>query len=95
MASAPLLSGTIEADDDQQSVKRAETLVPGTTASGRPGAVEEGGIVRRASKKANTEAGILRQSSHPLVLAMLYLFRSSAIAVYVLCGICELHPRRI
>jgi hypothetical protein len=39
---------------------------------------------------ANIEkAGILKQSSHPMSLVFLYLFRSAAIAVYVLCGLCE------
>lgn len=33
------------------------------------------------------QAGILRSSSHPLSLACLYLFRSAALAVYVLCGL--------
>ncbi|OXG11212.1 cytoplasmic protein [Cryptococcus neoformans Tu401-1] len=88
-ANAPLLSGTIEPDEEAQSVPRgnigtsssprpAQTpvvLVPGTQASGI-GNVEEGGI-----------RGILKQSSHPMALAFLYLFRSAAIAVYVLCGL--------
>jgi hypothetical protein len=33
------------------------------------------------------KSGILKSSSHPMVLACLYLFRSAAIAVYVLCGL--------
>lgn len=36
---------------------------------------------------SNTQAGIFRSSSHPLVLAALYFFRSAALAVYVLCGL--------
>ncbi|KAL7420825.1 Golgi apparatus membrane protein tvp23 [Cryptotrichosporon argae] len=82
-ASAPLLSGTIEADDDtliargnigapSKPAREPVVLVPGTTA----GSAEEGGI-----------AGILKQSSHPTALLFLYLFRSAAIAVYVLCGL--------
>ena len=39
---------------------------------------------------ADGQAGILKQSSHPMSLAFLYLFRSAAIAVYVLCGLCQL-----
>jgi len=31
-------------------------------------------------------AGILRQSAHPVVLFVLYLFRIAAIATYILCG---------
>lgn len=30
--------------------------------------------------------GIFRQSSHPLALFSLYLFRTAAVAVYILCG---------
>ena len=89
--SSPLLSQSIEADEEgpTESVPKGsirgpttrrepEVLVPGTTAGGDQGNAEEGGI-----------AGILRHSSHPLSLAFLYLFRSAAIAVYVLCGLCE------
>ncbi|KAK4687677.1 hypothetical protein P7C73_g2444, partial [Tremellales sp. Uapishka_1] len=91
-SSAPLLSGTIEADDDAphqfpkgnigsgpspstRQPQQPVVLVPGTSGSGHGGHPEEGGI-----------AGILKQSSHPMSLAFLYLFRSAAIAVYVLCG---------
>ncbi|OCF42124.1 cytoplasmic protein [Kwoniella heveanensis CBS 569] len=92
-SSAPLLSGTIEPDEDVPSLPRGNigtessrppaepvVLVPGATASGSSvtalGNAEEGGI-----------RGILKQSSHPMSLAFLYLFRSAAIAVYVLCGL--------
>ncbi|WVR06086.1 hypothetical protein IAU60_003114 [Kwoniella sp. DSM 27419] len=90
-SSAPLLSGTIEPDEEVPSFPRGNigaarptsqpvVLVPGTTASGSSvtaiSNAEEGGI-----------RGILKQSSHPLPLAFLYLFRSAAIAVYVLCGL--------
>lgn len=58
-SNAPLLSGTIEADDDtpiapsgsigaQKARREPEVLVPGTQANGNvatPGSVEEGGIV--------------------------------------------------
>jgi hypothetical protein len=36
---------------------------------------------------SNAQAGIFRSSSHPMVLAALYFFRSAALAVYVLCGL--------
>lgn len=39
---------------------------------------------------ADVQAAILKQSSHPGALFCLYFFRSAAIAVYVLCGLCEL-----
>ncbi|ODN92022.1 cytoplasmic protein [Cryptococcus wingfieldii CBS 7118] len=93
--SAPLLSGSIEPDDDTApSVPKGNigsssstarppaervVLVPGTQAGGVQtslGSAEEGGI-----------RGILKQSSHPMALAVLFLFRSAAIAVYVLCGL--------
>jgi hypothetical protein len=60
---APLLSGTIEADDDAPAIAKGnigapkaqrepELLVPGTQAAssraGNSGAAEEGGIVRRS-----------------------------------------------
>jgi hypothetical protein len=81
------MSGTIEADDEPS--RAAQVLVPGATADGQvSGSAEEGGIVSRVAASLTSQAGILRQSSHPLVLALLYLFRSAAITVYVLCGIC-------
>ena len=59
-SSSPLLSGTIEADDDTPAVVRPKgsigttrakpepvVLVPGTQANGSARAVEEGGIVSR------------------------------------------------
>ncbi|WRT64379.1 uncharacterized protein IL334_001311 [Kwoniella shivajii] len=91
MSSTPFLSGTIEPDEEAPTLPHGKigassrasepvVLVPGTTASGSAatgiGNVEEGGI-----------RGILKQSSHPLSLFCLYLFRSAAIAVYVLCGL--------
>ncbi|WVW82560.1 hypothetical protein I302_104571 [Kwoniella bestiolae CBS 10118] len=91
-SSAPLLSGTIEPDEEPPSLPQGKigassrsaepvVLVPGTTPQGSGGMMgignaEEGGI-----------RGILKQSSHPLSLLFLYFFRSAAIAVYVLCGL--------
>lgn len=34
-------------------------------------------------------SGILQRSAHPVALACLYFFRSAAIVVYVLCGLCK------
>ena len=62
-SNAPLLSGTIEADDEtpvapsgsigaQKARREPELLVPGTRANGsvgNPSTVEEGGIVSRGS----------------------------------------------
>nr|ODN87532.1 cytoplasmic protein [Cryptococcus depauperatus CBS 7841] len=92
-SSAPLLSSAIEPDEETPSVLQGQigsssrntptatpkVLVPGTQPSGSGSSLEsaeEGGI-----------RGILKQSSHPVALAILYLFRSAAIAVYVLCGL--------
>lgn len=71
------MSGIIEADDEIQPVKAR----PAISASGSSADAEHGGI-----------SGILRQSAHPLALAFLYLFRTAAIVVYVLCGLCESPP---
>ncbi|WWC66169.1 uncharacterized protein I206_100070 [Kwoniella pini CBS 10737] len=91
-SSAPLLSGTIEPDEEAPSFPKGKigassrpsepvVLVPGTTAHSSNtatgiGNAEEGGI-----------RGILKASSHPMSLLFLYFFRSAAIAVYVLCGL--------
>ncbi|KAJ9111732.1 hypothetical protein QFC19_001093 [Naganishia cerealis] len=97
-ASQPLFDATIEPDEDPvrnnastqfpagnigssgapRPQNQPVTLTPGSAATGI------------ASTSGNAEmgiSGILRSSSHPLVLACLYIFRSAAIAVYVLCGL--------
>ena len=38
---------------------------------------------------ALTQSALFKESAHPVALLMLYLFRSAAIAVYVLCGLCK------
>ncbi|WVN89157.1 uncharacterized protein L203_104373 [Cryptococcus depauperatus CBS 7841] len=86
-SSAPLLSSAIEPDEETPSVLQGQigsssrntptatpkVLVPGTQPSGSGSSLESA-----------EEGGI---SSHPVALAILYLFRSAAIAVYVLCGL--------
>ncbi|KAJ9121768.1 hypothetical protein QFC22_002390 [Naganishia vaughanmartiniae] len=97
-ASQPLFDATIEPDDDpvrntsssqfpagnigtsgaSRSQAQPVTLTPGPAPTGI------------ASTSGNAEmgiSGILRSSSHPMVLACLYIFRSAALAVYVLCGL--------
>ncbi len=105
-SSAPLLSGTIEADDDTASSfprgnigqntappssRQPVVLVPG--AGNGTANVDDGSIVSLAAPPCTDltreQAGIFRSSSHPVSLAFFYLFRSAAIAVYVLCGLCE------
>ncbi|KAF8327929.1 uncharacterized protein EI90DRAFT_3066358 [Cantharellus anzutake] len=88
----PLLAQTIEPDDPSESTQSLPTgrigesvgtprepivLTPTNTASrtnATPGDAEAG------------LAGILKQSSHPAVLAFLYFFRIAAVATYLLCG---------
>ncbi|KZT21645.1 Golgi apparatus membrane protein TVP23 [Neolentinus lepideus HHB14362 ss-1] len=87
-ATQPLLD-TIEPDEETSAPSQAPAgnananarqpvvLTPTNRADGvatNPGDVESG------------LAGIFRQSAHPVVLFFLYLFRSAAIAVYILCG---------
>lgn len=68
------MSHVIEADDDVAAPVAASNA-PAVRAVSSD--VEAGGIV-----------GILQRSAHPLALTFLYLFRSAAIVVYVLCGLC-------
>jgi len=81
-ASAPLLQ-TIEADD-----AAANESVPKGNISSQ--AAPKPAVNRAMASNANDAetgfAGLFRQSSHPLVLLFLYLFRSAAITVYILCG---------
>jgi hypothetical protein len=84
--STPLLSETIEPDDptiDISSNLRNATgneprkpviLTPQSNAAATPSDLESG------------ITGIFKQSSHPIALFFLYLFRTAAIAVYVFCG---------
>ncbi|KAG8869030.1 Golgi apparatus membrane protein tvp23 [Tulasnella sp. 331] len=58
-----------------QATRQPVVLTPTATSGAAPGDLESG------------LGGILRQSSHPLALFCLYLFRVSAIAVYILCGL--------
>ncbi|KAF8507063.1 Golgi apparatus membrane protein TVP23 [Russula emetica] len=47
------------------------------------------GAIAGSTSPGDTEAGlagIFRQSAHPVVLFVLYLFRLAAIATYILCG---------
>jgi len=87
--STPLLQ-TIEPDDTEQvpltgsinGQPKAPAVV--LTPSSRPRAPEA--LASNASDAESGISGIFRQSAHPLVLLFLYLFRISAITVYILCG---------
>ncbi|GHJ88624.1 hypothetical protein NliqN6_5026 [Naganishia liquefaciens] len=101
-ASQPLFDATIEPDEDP-IVNSTSTQFPagniGSSGSSRgqgrpvvltPGPAPANRASGIASNTNNAEmgiSGILKSSSHPMVLACLYLFRSAAIAVYVLCGL--------
>ncbi|KAK8866147.1 hypothetical protein IAR55_001298 [Kwoniella newhampshirensis] len=98
-SSAPLLSGTIEPDEEPPVLPRGNigaappsgrtaqpvVLTPGAGPGGNgSGSLSGGGI---GNAEEGGIRGILKASSHPMSLAFLYLFRSAAIAVYVLCGL--------
>jgi len=86
-ATTPFLATTIEPDEPtapsghikpSQNASRAPVVLTPTQSSSAANATPE-----------DAEAGfvgIFRQSSHPLALFCLYLFRTAAIAVYILCG---------
>ncbi|TFK76924.1 DUF846-domain-containing protein [Pluteus cervinus] len=86
-ASAPLLE-TIEPDDpsDYSEVNKPKqrsqpiTLTPTNHASSRP-------MANTQEDAESGIAGIFRQSAHPIALFCLYLFRISAIGVYIFSGL--------
>jgi len=92
MSSATPLLQTIEPDEPEDNARltghinatnkpRAPVvLTPGTGASHSAGMATSPGDAEAGI------AGIFRQSAHPLALLCLYLFRVSAITVYILCG---------
>ncbi|KAJ7281759.1 Golgi apparatus membrane protein TVP23 [Mycena rebaudengoi] len=88
-AHTPLLDGQIEPDDvPQGSITSAP---PPTNNNARPVVLTP--TNRATEQMATTQndaengiAGIFRQSSHPLALFFLFLFRTAAIAVYLLSG---------
>jgi hypothetical protein len=74
---------TIEPDEptvtanSQPPTRNVEPLRPGS------------GALAGSTTPGDTEAGLVgvfRQSAHPVVLFVLYLFRIAAIATYILCG---------
>ncbi|KAG2368244.1 hypothetical protein BDR07DRAFT_1511997 [Suillus spraguei] len=79
----PLLQ-TIEPDDS--SMAQVPSTSRSTTSNARPTALTPNNM---ASTPADAESGslICTQSAHPAVLFCLYFFRTSAIAVYILCGL--------
>ncbi|GBE78264.1 hypothetical protein BKA93DRAFT_793866 [Sparassis latifolia] len=88
--STPLLQ-TIEPDDPTDEHIPLSGNINASSAPKPPVVLTPGG---RASAPMATNpgdaesgiAGIFRQSAHPLVLFCLFLFRISAITVYILCG---------
>ncbi|KAH9946679.1 Golgi apparatus membrane protein TVP23 [Amylocystis lapponica] len=92
----PLLQ-TIEPDDDIPEQVPLSGNINGATSQASqpktPVVLTPGSRSRATEAMASTPgdaesgiSGILRQSAHPLVLLVLYLFRISAITVYILCG---------
>ncbi|KAL1408844.1 Golgi apparatus membrane protein tvp23 [Vanrija albida] len=88
-SSAPLLSGTIEADDEVAAPSYPTGNI-GQSAAPKPAAAREPVVLVPGTTASSAEqggiAGILKASSHPVALFFLFFFRSAAIAVYVLCG---------
>ncbi|KAI5453281.1 Golgi apparatus membrane protein tvp23 [Naganishia albida] len=98
-ASQPLFDATIEPDEDPNtsssqfpsgnigstggasSQSQPVVLTPG------PSSERPTGIGGNSGNAESGISGILKSSSHPMVLACLYIFRSAALAVYVLCGL--------
>ncbi|KAG2062038.1 Golgi apparatus membrane protein TVP23 [Suillus hirtellus] len=81
----PLLQ-TIEPDD----TSTVQVPSRNTTSNTRPAVVLTPNNNNMASTPADAEsgiAGILKQSAHPAALFCLYFFRTSAIVVYILCGL--------
>ncbi|TXT10635.1 hypothetical protein VHUM_02140 [Vanrija humicola] len=90
-SSAPLLSGTIEADDDAPVTSPYPTGNIGQTSAPKPAAAREPVVLVPGTTASSAEqggiTGILRGSAHPVALFFLFFFRAAAITVYVLCGL--------
>jgi len=94
--SIPFLPQTIEPDDPQFPVPSGRISATSPIGRSRDPVVLTPSNTDSATGRLNTAAtpsdqeaglaGILRQSSHPLVLTTLYFFRVAAVATYLLCG---------
>ncbi|KAI1797815.1 DUF846-domain-containing protein [Ganoderma leucocontextum] len=87
MSSSTPLFETIEADDPEYERRTSATGHMNTTSN--QAAANARPPPQMATNPSDAEsgiAGILRQSAHPAVLFVLYLFRTVAIAVYILSG---------
>jgi len=96
--SLPFLPQTIEPDEPQGLAPPVSGRISTASPTGRPrdpvvltptNLDSASGRVNPVATPGDQEAGlagILRQSSHPLVLTALYLFRVAAVATYLLCG---------
>jgi hypothetical protein len=67
-----LMSGYVAPDVEAQQPATAAPVASGSMSTPQP--------------SANADASILAQSSHPVALIFLYLFRTLAIVTYLLCG---------
>ncbi|KAK4706139.1 hypothetical protein P7C70_g78, partial [Phenoliferia sp. Uapishka_3] len=81
-SSANLLGGRITADEVEQA---EEGRGSGPTRSGVP-PTSLGSIPTTGLGSTDAEQSIWSQSAHPIALFCLFLFRSLAIATYLLCG---------
>ncbi|EPQ61393.1 hypothetical protein GLOTRDRAFT_124618 [Gloeophyllum trabeum ATCC 11539] len=88
-ATQPLLE-TIEPDEPSAPNEAPSGNINASSAPRQPVVLtptsHADGMATNASDAESGLAGIFRQSAHPVVLFFLYLFRSAAIAVYILCG---------
>ncbi|TFK57372.1 DUF846-domain-containing protein [Heliocybe sulcata] len=90
-ATQPLLD-TIEPDEEPSPMQAPSGNINANTNARQPQVVltptnhATDGMATTAGDAESGLAGIFRQSAHPVVLFFLYLFRSAAIAVYILCG---------
>ncbi|KAI0669966.1 DUF846-domain-containing protein [Trametes maxima] len=89
MSSSTPLFETIEADDPEYEQRTSSTgniKPPPPTNPGLNGTRPAQQLASTPGDAESGIAGILRQSTHPLVLFFLYFFRLAAITVYILCG---------
>ncbi|KIJ53644.1 hypothetical protein M422DRAFT_222299 [Sphaerobolus stellatus SS14] len=90
----PLLPQTIEPDDPGQSVLSGNIESKPNAPARAPVVLTPTNHTSSATNPNATPAemesgltGIFKQSSHPLALFFLYLFRIGALATYILCGL--------
>ncbi|KAM0793543.1 Golgi apparatus membrane protein tvp23 [Microbotryomycetes sp. NB124-2] len=88
LSSASAYDGQISADEDPISAAEQGRAPSPSTAARQQAPTSMGSIQTQGqgSNATSADASILSQSAHPVALICLYLFRSLAIATYLLCG---------